>query len=103
MRSESDRDHVIRNGRAALKRLQNDRNWTDWLAVGEAILIGREACKEACGLKDTNLPPGHWGGAYSRISAKGWRRKDSISIKATARVCSTLWTAFRQSNPGATR
>jgi hypothetical protein len=63
LRNESDRDRVIRNGRAALKRLQNDRNWTDWLAVGEAILIGREECKEACGLKDTNLPPGDWGGA----------------------------------------
>ena len=103
MRNESDRDRVIRNGRAALKRLRNDRSWTDWLAVGEAILIGREECKEACGLKDTNLPPGHWGSAYSRMFGK-WLEKEKLDFdKATARVCWTLWTAFRQSNPGATR
>src|SRR5215831_345996 len=85
LRNESDRNRVIRNGRAALKRLQNDRNWTDWLAVGEAILIGREDCKEACGLKDTNLPPAIGVAPIAGCSANGWRRKNSISIKATAR------------------
>ena len=79
MQNESDRDRVIRNGRAALKRLQNDRNWTDWLAVGEAILIGREECKEACGLKDTNLPPGHWGSAYSRMFGE-WLEKEKLDF-----------------------
>src|SRR6266545_3933964 len=66
MRNESDRDRVIRLGRQALKNLDKDKNWTWWIDVGNAILIGREECKAECGLADTNLPPGSWGGAYAR-------------------------------------
>ncbi|MPZ36607.1 MAG: hypothetical protein GEU95_00860 [Rhizobiales bacterium] len=79
MRNESDRDRITRTGRAALKRLDSDQNWHDWLAVGEAILIGRQECKEECGLADTNLPAGSWGGAYNRAFGE-WLAKEKLDF-----------------------
>jgi hypothetical protein len=61
MRNESDRDRVIRQGRQALKMLNTDQNFTWWLDVGDAILIGREEAMREAG---TNRPEG---GRYNRL------------------------------------
>ena len=79
MRNESDRERITRTGREALKRLDSDRNWPDWLAVGKAILIGREECKQQCGLADTNLPAGSWGRAYNRAFGE-WLAKEKLDL-----------------------
>lgn len=84
MRGETDRDRVIRLGRQALKNLDKDKNWTWWRDVGEAILIGREECKGECGLSDTNLPPGSWGGAYNRAFGE-WLVREKLDFDKAAR------------------
>jgi hypothetical protein len=48
-------DEIVRLGQEAWSRLQAGRSWADWLAVGEAIRVGRHrAMIEA----DTNQPRG---------------------------------------------
>ena len=52
---EDDLDRVCRQGKEAWERLATDQSWTDWVAVGEALLIGRtQAMAEA----ETNTPTG---------------------------------------------
>jgi hypothetical protein len=52
---EDDRDRVSRQGTAAWARLKKDKNWNDWIKVGEALLVGREwAMNQA----STNRPEG---------------------------------------------
>jgi hypothetical protein len=55
MRGEDERDRVARNGTAAWKRLKTGKSWTDWIQVGEAVLIGREWAMSQAG---TNKPEG---------------------------------------------
>jgi hypothetical protein len=54
-REGDERDRVVRQGRAAWARLKKDKSWTDWLAVGEALLIGRDIAMYEAG---TNQPAG---------------------------------------------
>ena len=52
---EDELDRVCRQGKEAWERLATDQSWTDWVAVGEALLIGRtQAMAEA----ETNTPTG---------------------------------------------
>jgi hypothetical protein len=52
---EDDRDRVSRQGTEAWKRLKREKNWNDWLKVGEALQVGREwAMHQAM----TNKPEG---------------------------------------------
>lgn len=57
--------HIIRRGVAALKRLDSDKNWLDWLQVGEAIVECRNvAMREA----ETNQPFGpRYRTAFARL------------------------------------
>lgn len=55
---------TIQNGRKALERLANDRTWTDWLAVGAAVEIGRTASMREA---NTNKPVGS---AYNKAFAR---------------------------------
>jgi hypothetical protein len=73
------RESVLHEGREALKRLKGDLSWPDWIKVGKGLLIGREECKKACGLENTNSPPNRWGGAYSRAFAK-WLEKEQLEF-----------------------
>jgi hypothetical protein len=58
LNDESER--IVRRGTAAWARLKKHRNWDDWMAVGEALLVGREfAMRDA----NTNRPIGK---GYSR-------------------------------------
>jgi hypothetical protein len=51
----SNPDDIVRRGQEAWSRLQSGRSWQDWLAVGEAVQVGRHrAMIEA----DTNQPRG---------------------------------------------
>jgi hypothetical protein len=52
---EGDVERICRQGTQAWLRLKKDKNWTDWLAVGEAHAIGREWAMRMAG---TNQPQG---------------------------------------------
>ena len=73
MRNESDRDRVIRQGRQALKMLNSDQNFTWWLDVGDAILIGREEAMREAG---TNQPEG---GRYNRLFGE-WLAREKLDF-----------------------
>ena len=73
MRNESDRDRVIRQGRQALKMLNSDQNFTWWLDVGDAILIGREEAMREAG---TNQPEG---GRYNRLFGE-WLVREKLDF-----------------------
>ena len=49
-REGDERDRIVRQG----TRLKKDKSWTDWLAVGEALLIGRDIAMYEAG---TNRQP----------------------------------------------
>jgi hypothetical protein len=52
---ESDIERVVRQGSQAWQRLKKDKNWGDWIKVGEAHIVGREwAMHQAT----TNQPKG---------------------------------------------
>src|SRR5580704_9455300 len=52
---EDDLDRVYRQGTEAWRRLKRDKNWNDWITVGEALGQGREwAMNQA----STNRPEG---------------------------------------------
>ena len=52
---EEDIERICRQGTQAWQRLKKDKNWNDWLKVGEAHLVGREW---AMRVADTNRPQG---------------------------------------------
>ena len=54
-RDTDEQDRIVRQGTAAWKRLKKDKSWTDWLAVGEALQVGRELAMYQAG---TNEPSG---------------------------------------------
>jgi hypothetical protein len=60
-REGDERERIVRQGRAAWARLKKDKSWQDWLAVGEALLVGRELAMREAG---TNSPTGK-GYAYA--------------------------------------
>jgi hypothetical protein len=57
----TDDEALIQRGREAFERLANGRTWDDWIAVGEALLIGRTAAMREA---HTNEPKG---GRYNEI------------------------------------
>jgi hypothetical protein len=52
---EEERDRVARQGTEAWRRLKKEKNWNDWLKVGEALQVGREWAMNQAG---TNQPQG---------------------------------------------
>jgi hypothetical protein len=65
---EDERDRVARQGTQAWVRLKKEKNWYDWLKVGEALQVGRGwAMNQAA----TNLPQGK---AYNMAFAE-WLAK----------------------------
>jgi hypothetical protein len=52
---EKDVDRIGRAGQAAWKRLQKCKSWTDWMAVGEALVAGRAMAMQGA---KTNRPEG---------------------------------------------
>src|SRR6478752_5332724 len=52
---EKDVDRIGRAGQAAWKRLKKVKSWTDWMAVGEALVAGRSMAMKGAG---TNRPEG---------------------------------------------
>jgi hypothetical protein len=50
-----DRDTYIKRGQEAWHRHKNNATWNDWLAIGEALQIGRQDAMAAAG---TNQPAG---------------------------------------------
>jgi hypothetical protein len=52
---EDELDRVARQGTEAWKRLKKQKSWNDWLAVGAALLVGREWAMHEAG---TNQPKG---------------------------------------------
>jgi hypothetical protein len=65
---EEDVERVCRQGAEAWKRLKKDKNWNDWLKVGEAHTIGRDWAQRIAG---TNRP---WGKAYNAAFGE-WLQK----------------------------
>lgn len=54
-RNEDDRERISKQARAAWQRLKKERSWTDWLAVGEGLVMWRaEAMRDA----SVNAPVG---------------------------------------------
>jgi hypothetical protein len=55
--------HAIEHGRQAWKRIRSDSTYEDWMAVGQALDIGRSECMRTAG---TNEPRGRgYNEAYS--------------------------------------
>jgi hypothetical protein len=52
---QADRDTHIKRGQEAWKRHKNDATWLDWLAIGQALSIGRQ---DAMAAASTNRPSG---------------------------------------------
>jgi len=52
---EDDVERVCRQGTQAWQRLKKDKNWNDWLKVGEALIVGREWAQR---IANTNRPQG---------------------------------------------
>jgi hypothetical protein len=52
---EEEFDRVARQGTEAWKRLKREKNWNDWVKVGEALQVGREWAMNQAG---TNQPQG---------------------------------------------
>ena len=48
-------ERVCRQGTLAWQRLKKDKNWTDWIKVGEAHMVGRDWAQRIAG---TNRPQG---------------------------------------------
>jgi hypothetical protein len=55
---DGDTDTIAKKGTQAWQRIKKDRNWHDWLVVGEALIALREQAMEMAGIpKGTNHPP----------------------------------------------
>jgi hypothetical protein len=52
---ENDLDRVSRQGTEAWKRLKKEKNWNDWIKVGDALLVGRDLAMHQA---ETNQPQG---------------------------------------------
>jgi hypothetical protein len=48
-------ERIVRQGTAAWARLKKEKNWNDWMAVGDALLVGRTFAMNDAG---TNAPVG---------------------------------------------
>jgi hypothetical protein len=69
MMREDERDRVARQGMQAWARLKKGKSWSDWLAVGEAMQVGREWAMHQAGVnrpegKGYNMAFGEWLAKY---------------------------------------
>jgi hypothetical protein len=72
MRSEtSQMESFVRQGTEAWRRLKKDKNWADWIKVGEALRIGRELALNHVG---SNAPTG---AAYNKVFGD-WLQKNKF-------------------------
>ena len=71
MLGENERERVVRQGTEAWKRLKKDKNWEDWLKVGDALQIGREQAMREAGV---NQPMGR---GYNEIFG-AWLVKNKL-------------------------
>lgn len=76
--SGGDEETIVRRGRDAWGRISNDSTWADWLAVGEALEVGRVESMRAA---FTNMPTGS---AYNRamgdwLATNGFDKIDKVS------------------------
>jgi hypothetical protein len=71
VRETDQQDRIVRQGVAAWVRLKKDKNWHDWLAVGDALLIGRGLAMYQAG---TNRPSGK---GYSQEFGR-WLSKNKL-------------------------
>ena len=58
-------ERIVRQGTAAWVRLKKEKNWNDWMAVGDALLIGRTFAMNDAGMnhphgKGYNLAFNQW-------------------------------------------
>ena len=77
---DKDVDRIGRAGQAAWKRLQKCKSWSDWMAVGEALLTGRTIAMQAA---ETNRPEGK---AYNQIFSQWLARYGLSEIDKSARA-----------------
>ena len=77
---DKDVDRIGRAGQAAWKRLQKCKSWSDWMAVGEALLAGRTVAMQAA---ETNRPEGK---AYNQIFSQWIARYGLSEIDKSARA-----------------
>jgi hypothetical protein len=70
---------IVRRGRQAFQRLKGDKTWADWIAVGEALLVGRRAA-----MLDAHT---------NRPAAAGTTKYLVHGLNPTASVASTRATA----------
>jgi hypothetical protein len=50
--TDDELDRVSALGRAAWQRLKKDKSWSDWMAVGEALKIGRQIAMHAANTEE---------------------------------------------------
>jgi hypothetical protein len=53
---EERRDRVCRHGAEEWRRVQEERDWTSYMAIGEAFLIGRQLAFDLSGTNSNNDP-----------------------------------------------
>jgi regulator of replication initiation timing len=54
-REHDESERIVRQATEAWVRLKKDKSWTDWIAVGEGMMIGRQQAMHEAG---TNQPKG---------------------------------------------
>jgi len=79
MKFEKDADRIGKAGQAAFKRLKRDKNWGDWMIVGEALVMGRTVAMNAA---QTNRPEGR---AYTEIFSQYIKHYGLADIDKSAR------------------
>ncbi|MCL2429912.1 MAG: hypothetical protein FWD12_11825 [Alphaproteobacteria bacterium] len=76
MRMPSDLERIVKAGQAAWKRLKSEKSWNDWMAVGEALMVGREEAMDDAGIPlKSNRPP--QGRVYNTAFGE-WLRKNKL-------------------------
>jgi hypothetical protein len=86
MKFEKDADRIGRAGRDAMGRLKRDKNWGDWLLVGEALVMGRTVAMNAA---QTNRPEGR---AYTEIFSQWLKmyKLDTIDQSARSKIFTVM-------------
>jgi hypothetical protein len=77
---DKDVDRIGRAGQAAWKRLQKCKSWSDWMAVGEALLAGRTLAMQKA---ETNRPEGK---GYNQVFSQWLAHYGLSEIDKSARA-----------------
>jgi hypothetical protein len=88
MRDGELRARTYRQGRDALNRLKQGRDYLDWIALSEALVEARDEALEKIGMTGSNLPPTlRLGGGYSKAFSVVLKREglDEKFIDRTTR------------------